>query len=78
MGVARPVRALGLGAIILWCFFLYQIFSPDQPRTNVLKPQSLEHDPMVDRTSSPHREASLRGSHESILNPRGLTYCSLF
>lgn len=53
MGVARPVRALGLGAIILWCFFLYQIFSPDQPRTNVLKPQSLEHDPMVDPIGEP-------------------------
>lgn len=28
MAIARPVRALGLAAVVMWCFFIWQLFKP--------------------------------------------------
>ncbi|PKS10802.1 hypothetical protein jhhlp_002559 [Lomentospora prolificans] len=57
MAVARPVRALGLAAIVLWCFFLYHMFSPtvqsNLPTTDSPKLESMERDPMADPTGEP-------------------------
>ena len=56
MAIARPVRALGLAAIVMWCFFLYQIFwspSPTTPASTAKGPDekyvNMEKDPMADR-----------------------------
>lgn len=50
MALARPLRALGLAAILLWCFFLYQIFRPSTP---IKGPghlyKNFERDPNLDR-----------------------------
>lgn len=34
MAIARPVRALGLTAVVLWCFFVWQLFKPIATPTN--------------------------------------------
>jgi mannosyltransferase len=31
MAIARPIRVLGLAAICLWVFFLYQVFGSAKP-----------------------------------------------
>jgi len=51
MAVARPVRALALAAIMMWCFFLYQIFKPSGslPGRGDTGP-IIEKDPNLDRT----------------------------
>lgn len=49
MAIARPVRALGLAAIVMWCFFLWQIFGPSDPRTGGGYPGPYERDPNLDR-----------------------------
>jgi mannosyltransferase len=56
MAIARPVRALGLAAIVMWCFFLYQVFwtsSPTVPASTPKGPDekfvNMEKDPMADR-----------------------------
>lgn len=55
MAIARPVRVLGLAAIIVWCLFLYHMFRPSvtlsrggtsSPPTKI---ENMEHDPMLDR-----------------------------
>ncbi|KFA48114.1 hypothetical protein S40293_09296 [Stachybotrys chartarum IBT 40293] len=54
MAIARPFRALMLLAVVLWCFFLYQIFKP----TPTLhgpgdRYQNFERDPTLDPTGEP-------------------------
>ncbi|GKT84827.1 glycolipid 2-alpha-mannosyltransferase [Colletotrichum tofieldiae] len=53
MAVARPVRALALAAVMLWCFFLYQIFGPERPIGQ--KPVRYDNgrDPNLDPTGEP-------------------------
>ena len=50
MTIARPVRALILVAILLWCFFLYQVF---KPTASIFGPAgryaNFERDPNLDR-----------------------------
>lgn len=50
MAIARPVRVLGLAAIFMWCFFIWQIFSPSVPYSGSDSP-IYERDPNLDRTS---------------------------
>ncbi|KAK6609328.1 glycolipid 2-alpha-mannosyltransferase [Botrytis cinerea] len=54
MAVARPIRVLGLLAIGLWMFFLYQVFGPPKPE---LGPgdtlANIERDPNLDPTGEP-------------------------
>ena len=47
MAIARPIRVLGLAAIGLWIFFLYQVFTPAKP-----PPPSkiMDQEPLLDRT----------------------------
>ena len=55
MAIARPVRALGLAAIIVWCLFLYHMFRPsiglsgDGAASPPGKLENMERDPMLDR-----------------------------
>lgn len=49
MAIARPVRALGLAAILMWCFFLYQIFKPGTSISQSSDIVSDERDPNLDR-----------------------------
>lgn len=52
MTVARPVRALIAVGIILWCFFLFQIFAPSWGLTGPGERYSnFERDPNLDRKS---------------------------
>lgn len=50
MAIARPVRALGLAAVLMWCFFLYTILKPSPglhgPGGSV---RGYEKDPNLDR-----------------------------
>lgn len=52
MTVARPLRALIIAAVILWCFFLYQMFKPvpefHGPGDRYI---NFERDPNLDRES---------------------------
>lgn len=51
MAIARPVRALGLAAIVMWCFFVWQLIKPTASPVKVndgLIP-SFAHDPNLDR-----------------------------
>ncbi len=51
MAIARPIRILGLAAIGLWIFLLYQVFGPDKATkspTDTL--QNMERDPLLDCT----------------------------
>lgn len=50
MAIARPVRVLGLAAIFMWCFFIWQIFSPSVPYSRS-DSTIYERDPNLDRTS---------------------------
>lgn len=53
MAIARPVRALALLAVFLWCFFLYQIFKPTESiYTPGSRYSNFERDPMLDRESA--------------------------
>lgn len=59
MAVARPVRVLGLAAIMMWVFFLYQIFAPG---SGIKAPSGIpknERDPLLDRKSPCQRNALL-------------------
>ena len=55
MAIARPVRALGLAAIVIWCLFLYHMFQPSTRMGDGAafppgkKIENMEHDPMLDR-----------------------------
>ncbi len=50
MAIARPVRALMLVAVFLWCFFLYQVINPT---AYIFGPAgryaNFERDPNLDR-----------------------------
>lgn len=63
MTIARPVRALILVAILLWCFFLYQLLKPSPefhgPGDRYL---NFERDPNLDPTFEP--EGTLRRTSE--------------
>lgn len=49
MAIARPVRVLGLAAIMMWCFFLYQVFKPGGSIKTPLGIPNNERDPLLDR-----------------------------
>lgn len=49
MAVARPVRVLGLAAVMMWCFFLYQVFKPGSSIKAPLGIPNNERDPLLDR-----------------------------
>jgi len=51
MAIARPVRALGLVALVMWCFFIWQLFKPTSSHIRPADPNlaSLERDPNHDR-----------------------------
>lgn len=55
MAIARPVRALGLAAVLMWCFFLYTILKPSPglhgPGGSVRG--GYERDPNLDRMPTP-------------------------
>lgn len=54
MAIARPIRVLGLAAICLWCFFLYQIFGPTRyPKGPGDLLTNLERDPQLDISGEP-------------------------
>lgn len=49
MAVARPIRVLGLIAIGLWVFFLYQVFGPEKiPKGLGDTLENMERDPNLD------------------------------
>lgn len=49
MAVARPVRVLGLAAVMMWCFFLYQVFKPGVPIPLPSGIPKNEKEPLLDR-----------------------------
>lgn len=50
MAIARPIRVLGLAAIGLWVFFLYQVFGPTKyPKGPGDTLENMERDPNLDR-----------------------------
>jgi len=54
MAIARPVRALGLVALVIWVFFIWQVLKPTGSKPIVLGPngetiKSFERDPNMDR-----------------------------
>lgn len=56
MAIARPVRALGLAAVVMWCFFVWQLF---KPTASPLRPgdsryNTIEKDPNLDRKRTHH------------------------
>lgn len=51
MAVARPVRVLGLAAVMMWCFFLYQVFKPGSPIPLPSGIPKNEKEPLLDRES---------------------------
>ncbi len=53
MALARPVRALGIAAALLWIFFLYKIFMPSSPLVRPGNLPSDERDPNLDRECGP-------------------------
>ncbi|KAJ4388745.1 putative mannosyltransferase ktr4 [Gnomoniopsis smithogilvyi] len=53
MAIARPVRVLGLAAIMMWCFFLYQVFKPGGSIKTPLGIPNNERDPLLDPTGEP-------------------------
>lgn len=48
MAIARPIRVLGLAAICLWVFFLYQVFGPAKPAS---QSKIMDQEPLLDCTS---------------------------
>ncbi|KAK4451839.1 family 15 putative glycosyltransferase [Podospora aff. communis PSN243] len=55
MAIARPVRALGLAAIVMWCFFIWNIFTPSAPikKPDPFNGNMYERDPNLDPTGEP-------------------------
>jgi len=47
MAIARPIRVLGLVAIGLWIFFLYQVFGKNSKSRDTMP--NTERDPLLDR-----------------------------
>lgn len=61
MAIARPIRVLGLLAVVLWVFFLYQIFGPTRyPKGPGDTLKNMDRDPNLDRTFPMY---SLASSH---------------
>lgn len=58
MAIARPVRVLGLAAVMMWCFFLYQVFSPGSPLPLPSSIPQNEKEPLLDRESHPFKPFS--------------------
>lgn len=53
MAIAKPIRVLGLAAIGLWIFFLYQIFGPTKyPKGPGDTLKNMDRDPNLDRMHS--------------------------
>lgn len=49
MAIARPIRVLGLAAIGLWVFFLYQVFGPAHvPKGPGDTLENIDRDPNLD------------------------------
>ena len=74
MAIARPVRALALAAVFMWCFFVWQIFRPSAGRIKLNDDPSLprERDPNLDRKGT-HTSAAallLRGPAPPSCFPR--------
>lgn len=54
MAVARPLRALMVLAVVLWCFFLYQVLKPTPMiRGPGDRYMNFERDPNLDRELLP-------------------------
>jgi hypothetical protein len=59
MAIARPVRALGTVAILMWCFFIWMLFRPTvSPLAPSARFTSNEQDPNLDREHLEHPGAS--------------------
>jgi hypothetical protein len=57
MAIARPIRVLGLVAIGLWIFFIYQVFGPTKyPKGPGDTLENMDRDPNLDRM---HHDISL-------------------
>lgn len=73
MAIARPVRTLGLLAVVLWCFFLYQLF---KPTASIFGPAgryaNFERDPNLDRKEPPFPVAQKEWP-DSVANPLSAT-----
>lgn len=69
MAVARPVRVLGLAAVMMWCFFLYQVFKPGSPIPLAPGIPKNEKEPLLDRKSPP---LSLRLAEPGVSSPPSL------
>jgi mannosyltransferase len=57
MAIARPIRVLAIVAVVLWVFFLYQIFGPTRypkgPGDRVTL-KNMDRDPNLDREFPVH------------------------
>ncbi|KAK7955069.1 glycolipid 2-alpha-mannosyltransferase [Apiospora saccharicola] len=53
MAIARPVRALGLAALLMWIFFLYTIMKPTPGLVGPDKYKTFERDPQLDPLEEP-------------------------
>ena len=60
MAIARPVRALALAAALMWCFIIWQIFSPSAPISRPGGAAIYEPDPNLEREPSVSSLHSLR------------------
>ncbi|KAJ3519303.1 hypothetical protein NM208_g14176 [Fusarium decemcellulare] len=69
MTVARPVRALIVTGVVLWCFFLWQIFAPSWSfKGPGERYANFERDPNLDPTGEPEgilRRTSPRYAHDA-------------
>lgn len=71
MAIARPVRALGLAALLMWIFFLYTILKPTPGLVGPDKYKTFERDPQLDRmlVSNPIHHASVPGTDRFYFQP---------
>ena len=55
MAIARPVRALGLAAILMWCYFLYTVLRPAPEGISSAADfrGTIDRDPQLDRNHDP-------------------------
>lgn len=59
MAIARPVRALGLAAILMWCYFLYTVLRPGPSiKSSADFKGTIDRDPQLDRKHRLLNEAS--------------------
>jgi hypothetical protein len=54
MAIARPVRALGLAALVMWCFFIWQLMKPTGSllSSGASRYSAFKRDPNLDRKST--------------------------